>query len=32
MAAWEEKIYNLREVVADKTYITLLKQIEIKVI
>lgn len=31
MAAWEEKVYNLREVVADKAYSTLLKSIEIKV-
>jgi len=31
MAAWEEKVYNLKEVVADKSYLSLLKQIEIKV-
>ena len=28
---WEEIEYNLRDVVADKTYYTLLKSIEIKV-
>lgn len=31
MAEWEVIDYNLREVVADKTYYTLLKSIEIKV-
>ena len=31
MAAWEEKVYNLREVASDKSYTSLLKSIEIKV-
>mgnify|MGYP000850203941 CR=1 FL=1 len=31
MADWEVIDYNLRSVVADKTYYTLLKSIEIKV-
>ena len=31
MAEWEVVDYNLRDVVADKTYYTLIKSIEIKV-